>query len=129
MILGYMHSWPHPGFSLPRLAIAYGIENASACCPVGRSTASWSVGQTTCSARPAGRGGERWQERWHSRWTLPPNCSARPCETPSSAARSGTLAGRSCLGGLPYATIDELVPRQVLTRSRFSQIKDQITAN
>src|SRR5215207_4811408 len=74
-------------------------------------------------------GRKRGGERWHSRWTLPPRCSGRPCETPSSAARSGTLAGRSCRGGLPYATIDELVPRHVLTRSTFSQIKDQITAN
>src|SRR3954469_18633437 len=52
---------PGPVF---RLAIAYGIENASACCPAVRITALWA------SARPLVRHGrKRGGERWHSRWT------------------------------------------------------------
>src|SRR5215204_3336755 len=41
----------------------------------------------------------------------------------------GARFGRAIVAGRPYTTIDELVSKRVLTRSTFSQIKDQITAN
>jgi DNA uptake protein ComE-like DNA-binding protein len=41
----------------------------------------------------------------------------------------GGRFGRAIVAGRPYTTIDELVSKRVLTRSTFSQIKDQITAN
>ena len=41
----------------------------------------------------------------------------------------GGRFGRAIAAGRPYTTIDELVSKRVLTRSTFSQIKDQITAN
>jgi DNA uptake protein ComE-like DNA-binding protein len=41
----------------------------------------------------------------------------------------GGRFGRAIVAGRPYATIDDLVSRRVLSRSTFSQIKDQITAN
>ena len=41
----------------------------------------------------------------------------------------GGRFGRVVVAGRPYASIDELVSKRVLTRSTFSQIKDQITAN
>ncbi len=43
--------------------------------------------------------------------------------------RLGGRFGRAIIAGRPYADIDELVSKRVLTRSTFSQIKDQITAN
>src|SRR5829696_920358 len=43
--------------------------------------------------------------------------------------RLGGRFGRAIVAGRPYASIDDLVSRRVLTRSTFSQIKDQITAN
>jgi DNA uptake protein ComE-like DNA-binding protein len=43
--------------------------------------------------------------------------------------RLGGRFGRAIVAGRPYSSIDELVSRRVLTRSTFSQIKDQITAN
>jgi len=41
----------------------------------------------------------------------------------------GGRFGRAIVAGRPYTTIDELVSKRVLTRSTFSQIKDQITVN
>ena len=41
----------------------------------------------------------------------------------------GGRFGRAIVAGRPYTTIDDLVSKRVLTRSTFSQIKDQITAN
>jgi DNA uptake protein ComE-like DNA-binding protein len=41
----------------------------------------------------------------------------------------GGRFGRAIVAGRPYTTVDELVSKRVLTRSTFSQIKDQITAN
>jgi DNA uptake protein ComE-like DNA-binding protein len=43
--------------------------------------------------------------------------------------RLGGRFGRAIVAGRPYASTDELVSKRVLTRSTFSQIKDQITAN
>ncbi len=43
--------------------------------------------------------------------------------------RLGGRFGRAIVAGRPYASIDDLVSKRVLTRSTFSQIKDQITAN
>ena len=43
--------------------------------------------------------------------------------------RLGGRFGRAIIAGRPYASVDELVSKRVLTRSTFSQIKDQITAN
>ena len=43
--------------------------------------------------------------------------------------RLGGRFGRAIVAGRPYASVDELVSKQVLTRATFSQIKDQITAN
>ncbi len=43
--------------------------------------------------------------------------------------RLGGRFGRAIIAGRPYATTDDLVSKRVLTRSTFSQIKDQITAN
>ena len=43
--------------------------------------------------------------------------------------RLGGRFGRAIVAGRPYATIDDLVSKRVITRSTFSQIKDQITAN
>jgi len=43
--------------------------------------------------------------------------------------RLGGRFGRAIVAGRPYASVDDLVSRRVLTRSTFSQIKDQITAN
>jgi DNA uptake protein ComE-like DNA-binding protein len=43
--------------------------------------------------------------------------------------RLGGRFGRAIVAGRPYASVDELVSKRVLTRSTFSQIKDQITAN
>jgi DNA uptake protein ComE-like DNA-binding protein len=41
----------------------------------------------------------------------------------------GGRFGRAIIASRPYATTDELLSKRVLTRSTFSQIKDQITAN
>jgi len=43
--------------------------------------------------------------------------------------RLGGRFGRAIIAGRPYADVDELVSKRVLTRSTFSQIKDQIMAN
>ena len=43
--------------------------------------------------------------------------------------RLGGRFGRAIVAGRPYASVDELVSKRVLTRATFSQIKDQITAN
>ena len=43
--------------------------------------------------------------------------------------RLGGRFGRAIIAGRPYASIDDLVSKRVLSRSTFSQIKDQITAN
>jgi DNA uptake protein ComE-like DNA-binding protein len=43
--------------------------------------------------------------------------------------RLGGRFGRAVVSGRPYASVDEPVSKRVLTRSTFSQIKDQITAN
>ena len=43
--------------------------------------------------------------------------------------RLGGRFGRAIVASRPYASVDELVSKRVLTRSTFSQIKDQITAN
>jgi hypothetical protein len=43
--------------------------------------------------------------------------------------RLGGRFARAIVAGRPYASIDELVSKRVLTRSTFSQIKDRITAN
>jgi DNA uptake protein ComE-like DNA-binding protein len=43
--------------------------------------------------------------------------------------RLGGRFARASVAGRPYASIDELVSKRVLTRSTFSQIKDRITAN
>lgn len=43
--------------------------------------------------------------------------------------RLGGRIGRAIIAGRPYRTIDELVSKRVITRSTFSQIKDQITVN
>jgi DNA uptake protein ComE-like DNA-binding protein len=41
----------------------------------------------------------------------------------------GGRFGRAIIASRPYAATDELLSKRVLTRSTFSQIKDQITAN
>jgi DNA uptake protein ComE-like DNA-binding protein len=43
--------------------------------------------------------------------------------------RLGGRFAKAIIRGRPYGSVDELVSKQVLTRSTFSQIKDQITAN
>jgi DNA uptake protein ComE-like DNA-binding protein len=43
--------------------------------------------------------------------------------------RLGGRFGRAIIAGRPYASIDDLVSKRVLTRATFSQIQDQITAN
>lgn len=43
--------------------------------------------------------------------------------------RLGGRFGRAIVAGRPYATVDELVTKRVLTKGTFAQIKDQITAN
>jgi DNA uptake protein ComE-like DNA-binding protein len=43
--------------------------------------------------------------------------------------RLGGRFGRAIVAGRPYASIDELLSKRVLTRATFSQIRDQITAN
>jgi DNA uptake protein ComE-like DNA-binding protein len=43
--------------------------------------------------------------------------------------RLGGRFGRAIVTGRPYASVDDLVSKRVLTRSTFTQIKDQITAN
>ena len=43
--------------------------------------------------------------------------------------RLGGRFGRAIVASRPYTSIDELISKRVLTRSTFSQIKDQITAN
>jgi DNA uptake protein ComE-like DNA-binding protein len=43
--------------------------------------------------------------------------------------RLGGRFARAIVAGRPYATIDDLVSKRVITRAAFSQIKDQITAN
>jgi DNA uptake protein ComE-like DNA-binding protein len=43
--------------------------------------------------------------------------------------RLGGRFGRAIVASRPYTSVDELISKRVLTRSTFSQIKDQITAN
>lgn len=43
--------------------------------------------------------------------------------------RLGGRFGKAIIAARPYTSTDELVSRRVLTRSTFSQIRDQITAN
>jgi len=43
--------------------------------------------------------------------------------------RLGGRFAKAIVAGRPYASIDELVSKRVITRTTFSQIKDQITAN
>jgi len=43
--------------------------------------------------------------------------------------RLGGRYAKAIIAGRPYASIDELVSKRVLTRATLSQIKDQITAN
>ena len=43
--------------------------------------------------------------------------------------RLGGRFGKAIVAGRPYASIDELVSKRVLTRATFGQIRDQITAN
>ena len=43
--------------------------------------------------------------------------------------RLGGRFARAIVASRPYASIDELVSKRVITRATFSQIKDQITAN
>ena len=43
--------------------------------------------------------------------------------------RLGGRFAKAIIRRRPYGSVDELVSKQVLTRSTFSQIKDQITVN
>jgi DNA uptake protein ComE-like DNA-binding protein len=43
--------------------------------------------------------------------------------------RLGGRFAKAIVAGRPYASIDELLSKRVLTRATFSQIRDQITAN
>ena len=50
----------------------------------------------------------------------------------ASVEELNRLGGRfawAIVAGRPYASINELVSKRVITRTTFSQIKDQITAN
>jgi len=43
--------------------------------------------------------------------------------------RLGGRFGRAIVAGRPYASIDELVSKRILTRATFGQIREQITTN
>jgi hypothetical protein len=120
-----MHSGLLPG-PLCRLTIAQGRREHLRLLSRCLDHRILKVGQTTCSARPVRTGKGSYGTLVERRSRSVPQGHARHHQALLALA---LWPGDHVVAGQPYATIDELVSRQVLTRSTFSQIKDQITAN